>query len=77
MWTGGRLVELSEEECWELLGEHHVGRIIWCGDGRPHVVPVNFAIAEGQVWVRSTPYSHLALECRDRPVAFEVDEIDD
>lgn len=76
-WTAGRLVELDEDECWELLRSHSVGRIAWSTGATPHLVPVNFVAHEGHIWIRSTPYSALARECRDKPVAFEVDEIDE
>lgn len=72
----GQLVELDESECWEILREHSVGRIAWVVEGRPHIVPVNFLVHDGRIWVRSTPYSQLAQHSRERHVAFEVDEID-
>lgn len=75
--TGGRLVELSEDECWELLRSHSVGRIAWSTAATPHLVPVNFVAHDGRIWIRSAPYSALARECRGKPVAFEVDEIDE
>lgn len=76
-WSAGRLVELDDEECWELLRSHAVGRIAWSTGVTPHLVPVNYVAHEGRIWIRSTPYSALARECRGTMVAFEVDEIDD
>jgi nitroimidazol reductase NimA-like FMN-containing flavoprotein (pyridoxamine 5'-phosphate oxidase superfamily) len=77
IWPKGRLVELTEDECWTELTDHRVGRLVWCSGERPHVVPVNFATDDGSVWVRTTPYSRLAQEAADSWVAFEVDEVDE
>ena len=77
----GRLVVLSEEECWELLRARPVGRLAWCGDRGVCVLPVNFAVDrdgdDDGVRLRTTPYSLMARECSGREVAFEVDAIDD
>lgn len=73
----GRLVVLSEKECWELLSTRPVGRLAWCGDREVCVVPVNFAVDADGVRLRTTPYSLMARECSGREVAFEVDAIDD
>ncbi|WP_436700353.1 pyridoxamine 5'-phosphate oxidase family protein [Nocardioides sp. BYT-33-1] len=73
----GRLVVLSEEECWELLRSRPVGRLAWSGAEGMSVVPVNFAVGEGTVLLRTTPYSLMARDCADREVAFEVDDIDE
>ena len=71
----GRLVVLSEEECWELLRARPVGRLAWCGDRGVCVVPVNFSADGEAVRLRTTPYSLMARECSGREVAFEVDAI--
>ncbi|WGX99149.1 pyridoxamine 5'-phosphate oxidase family protein [Nocardioides sp. L-11A] len=73
----GRLVVLSEEECWELLRSRPVGRLAWSGADGVSVIPVNFAVADGAVLLRTTPYSLMARDCADREVAFEVDDIDE
>ena len=74
---GGRLVELDEEACWALLGAHSVARVAWCAGGAPHVVPVTYGLAEGRLWVRSSPWSALVRESRGHAVAVEVDEVDE
>lgn len=73
----GRLVVLSDEECWQLVRGRPVGRVAWVGSEGVSVLPVNF-VAEGDTLVlRTTAYSQLARECADREVAFEVDQIDE
>ncbi|HJQ03840.1 MAG TPA: pyridoxamine 5'-phosphate oxidase family protein [Nocardioides sp.] len=72
-----RLVALSEEECWEHLGSGTVGRIAWSGAEGVSVVPVNFAVEDRAILIRTTPYSLMARDCSARGVAFEVDAFDD
>nr|WP_321164033.1 pyridoxamine 5'-phosphate oxidase family protein [Nocardioides sp. Root682] len=73
----GRLVVLSDEECWQLVRSSPIGRVAWAGSEGVSVLPVNFA-AEGDTLVlRTTAYSQMARECADRDVAFEVDQIDE
>lgn len=76
IWSGGRLVDLTTEECWALLRTHAVGRVAW-SDPEPQVVPVNFAVIDERIWIQSRADSRLAAACDGRPVAFEVDEVDD
>ena len=73
----GRLVVLSDPECWDLLRTQPVGRIAWTGLQGVSVIPVNFVVAEGAIVLRTTPYSLLARDSADREVAFEVDWFDD
>ncbi len=76
IWSGGRLVDLTEDECWKLLRSASIGRLVWC-DAEPQVVPINFAEHHGELWIRGRDDSHLTHTCDGRPVAFEVDEIDE
>ena len=72
----GRLVVLSEQECWDHLGSRPVGRIAWSGPHGVTVVPVNFAVEDGAIVLRTSPYSQMARECVDREVGFETDVVD-
>ena len=72
----GRLAVLSDPECWELLRTQPVGRIAWSGIQGVSVIPVNYAVAEDAIILRTTPYSLLARDSADREVAFEVDPFD-
>ncbi|WGY04496.1 pyridoxamine 5'-phosphate oxidase family protein [Nocardioides sp. QY071] len=73
----GRLVVLSDDECWSLLRSRPVGRLAWSGDDGVTVLPLNFAVVDNTVLLRTTPYSHLARDCEGSEVAFEVDELDE
>ena len=76
IWSGGRLIDLTEEECWKVLRSSSVGRLVWC-DTEPQVVPINFAVHSGELWIRGNAESHVTHTCDQRSVAFEVDEIDE
>lgn len=75
-WPAGRIVELTTQQCWELLAVPPVGRLAWQGSEGLSVVPVNFVAAEGRLVVNTAAYSSIARECDDQPVAFQVDELD-
>jgi nitroimidazol reductase NimA-like FMN-containing flavoprotein (pyridoxamine 5'-phosphate oxidase superfamily) len=70
------IVDLDEAECLRLAATEPVGRVAWNGADGPAVVPVNFTLEDGQVHVRTAPYSALTRECDDSRVAFEVDAYD-
>jgi hypothetical protein len=74
--TGSRLAELSAFDCWQLLETAEIVRIAWNGPRGVSVVPVNFRLADGALWFRTTPYAALAREAGDQWVAAEVDHLD-
>lgn len=74
-WPPGRVVELTEQDCWDFLATQQVGRVAWC-DRSPHLVPVNYVVAGASVRIRTTAYSELGRQARDKDVAFEVDDLD-
>ena len=69
---------LSVDECLRLLSTHmpRIGRIAFVADGKPVVLPVNFAFSEGSVVFRTSTGAKLAAASQGEQVAFEVDEID-
>lgn len=71
------LVELSEEECLELVSHQSVGRVAvaTADDEAPLVVPVNYAL-DGRAIVFRTGSGTKVSEVRRRRVSFEVDEVD-
>ena len=69
----GRLVTIAEEECYRLLAGEVVGRIAFDTVEGPAVVPVNYALVDGTLHVRTVPDGYVA---RGRTVAFEVDSVD-
>lgn len=75
MATGGRdaLEDLSREECLALLATVSVGRLGVSIAALPAILPVNFALHEGAVVVRSAPGTKLDAALRQNVVAFEAD----
>jgi nitroimidazol reductase NimA-like FMN-containing flavoprotein (pyridoxamine 5'-phosphate oxidase superfamily) len=75
--AGFRFRELSTTECLMLLKSTGVGRVGWCGDGGPRVLPVNYVVDNGRILFRTSPYSVIAKIAAGQQVAFEVDNIDE
>jgi len=69
------LEEISEAECWELLGLHQMGRIAIVVDGKPQIFPVNYGL-RGKIIVFRTAAGTKLAYAPDSPVAFEIDEYD-
>ncbi|WP_019330593.1 helix-turn-helix domain-containing protein [Streptomyces sp. TOR3209] len=73
------LVRLSEQECWQRLGTHGIGRISYTvGPGReaPVVVPVNFLVDGRSVVFRTDPAGAAGVRVGEA-VAFEADHVDE
>ena len=70
-----QLVELTEDECLELLGTHSVGRIAVVRDDSPLIFPVNYIIEGRTVAFRTDPGTKFDWAVMG-PVAFEIDWTD-
>ena len=68
---------LDEVECRQLLESTRVGRLGYIVDGVPHVVPMNFVLVAGNLLLRTAADNEVARNVLDRPVAFEVDEVEE
>ncbi len=69
-----QLTTLTREECLELLRGAVVGRIGYVADGMATIIPVNFALFDGDIVFCTAKGSTLSwLNLRGR-VAFEADE---
>lgn len=75
-WFQGRLVELSREECLELLASQPVGRVSYVDEHGPVVIPVTHEVDGDTVVFRTTRHSKLATAAGPGLLAFEVDDID-
>ena len=68
------LKALSPEECLELLQRAAVGRIGYCVDGMAIILPVNFAVLDGDIVFCTAKGSKLSwLSLRGR-LSFQADE---
>ena len=75
--TENPLAELSEAECWRLLGEARMGRLAMAPAGDVNIFPVNFVVSGRALYFRTAPGEKL-LELSVNPdVAFEIDGYDD
>lgn len=75
--TDAVLTGLSEDECWNLLARHSLGRLAVAAHGEPDIFPVNYVVDGPRVLFRTAPGSKLAELSVNPQVAFEVDEYDD
>jgi nitroimidazol reductase NimA-like FMN-containing flavoprotein (pyridoxamine 5'-phosphate oxidase superfamily) len=68
--------DLSPAECRELLSAGLVGRVAVCTPVGPHIVPVNYAVVDDSVVLRTSPYSVLGSHARGSILALEIDQFD-
>lgn len=67
---------LSDQECWELLERHRIGRLAFHLVDEVHITPLNYlALNRRQLVFQSSPGSKLLAIEMDPSVAFEIDEI--
>lgn len=70
------LEKLPIEDCMALLATVSVGRIGVSISAVPAILPVNFALLNGQVVIRTVAGTKLDAAARRRVVAFEADHFD-
>jgi hypothetical protein len=74
----GDVLRLSPSACLDLLATRTTGRFAYIARaGTPDIVPVNYSLCDGDVFLRSAPGPKLQAAERHELVAFEVDDLDD
>jgi uncharacterized protein len=73
---GAFLEELTRDECLRRMADVAIGRIVYTRQAMPAVELVNFAIADGDIVVRTSRSGKLAAAIAGAVVAFEVDQLD-
>jgi transcriptional regulator with XRE-family HTH domain len=73
--AGGRLEPLTRAECYRLLGSQGIGRIAFDTAAGTAVLPVNYAVAQGTIVIRTGTGSLIAAH-GDGRVSFQVDHFD-
>jgi nitroimidazol reductase NimA-like FMN-containing flavoprotein (pyridoxamine 5'-phosphate oxidase superfamily) len=69
--------EISPQECLELISGGGVGRLAFCSPSGPQIFPLNYAVADQMIVVRTSPYTGLGTALTRKPqCAFEVDSLD-
>lgn len=74
--SGPEIQTLTRSECLLRLEHGGVGRIALAGQGAPILRPVNFALHEGRVLIRTGEGTILASANRGDPASFEIDGLD-
>lgn len=69
-------IDLSHEECVQLLRGGVGGRVALSSPNGPHIVPVNYSVLDDAIIIKTSPYSTLGTYGRDTMLAFEVDHFD-
>ena len=73
--TQRELEELSRQECFELLRQEKVGRLVYIDDLGPIAEPVNYAVA-GETIVLRVEGGDKRQAAAQGVLAFEVDRLD-
>jgi hypothetical protein len=68
---GGQSFEIPPDECRELLDAGLVGRVAVSTPMGPHIVPVNYAVVDDCIVLRTSPYSVLGSHARGAILALE------
>jgi uncharacterized protein len=74
---GGRLETLDRDECRGLLGSTNVGRLGYCTDLGPRIVPMNYTLVGEALTFRTDIDTEASHRLFDHPIAFEVDQVDE
>jgi len=69
-------IDLTPDECRRLLSAGVAGRIALSTPDGPHIIPVNYAVVDDAIIIRTSPYSVLGTHGRNTLLAFEVDQFD-
>jgi nitroimidazol reductase NimA-like FMN-containing flavoprotein (pyridoxamine 5'-phosphate oxidase superfamily) len=75
--TQRELVDLSPDECFQLLAAADVGRLVYQDDLGPLAVPVNYAMAGHDIVFRVERGAKQTAARQQPMVAFEVDHVDE
>jgi uncharacterized protein len=67
---------LTRQDCLRLLDQAHVGRIAVSIGALPVVLPVNFALLDGDILIRTGRGTKLDAAATNAVVAFEIDGVD-
>lgn len=71
------VTELSEDEAWELLGRHIVGRLATTAGGILDIYPITYVVDHRTLVFRTGPGTKLIELTINDQVAFEIDYFDD
>jgi nitroimidazol reductase NimA-like FMN-containing flavoprotein (pyridoxamine 5'-phosphate oxidase superfamily) len=67
---------MSRQDCADMLGRNHVGRLAYRDASRLNIQPIGYVARDNVLFLRSAPGAKMDALARDPYVAFEVDEIE-
>ena len=67
------VTELTQDECWEMLGEEEFGRLAFRLVDEVHIAPINYVAAGGCLLFRTAEGDKLLSVVMGAEVAFEID----
>ena len=67
---------LAAAECWRLVGDHGVGRVVFAGDTYPQVVPTSYDAISGTAYFRAPTFGDLARRTDRHVISLQVDDIE-
>ncbi len=68
-------VDLTSQQCWDLLAAGSSGRIGYESDGRILIYPVNYLIHEGAIFFRTLPDGGIGAALPCAVSSFEIDMV--
>jgi len=71
------VTELTEDEAWDLLGKHIVGRLAATAGGVLDIYPITYAVDNKTIVFRTGPGTKLVELTINDKVVFEIDHWDD
>jgi len=72
-----RLIDLTADECLDLLHTKKLGRIALATPAGLRIFPVNYVMHGDAIVFRTVPYGIIANNAHGAKVAFEVDDVDE
>jgi len=67
---------LTEDECWQLLEGHHVGRLGVAINNEPEIYPINYVVDARTIVFLTAEGTKFAAAVLGTAVAFEIDAAD-
>jgi nitroimidazol reductase NimA-like FMN-containing flavoprotein (pyridoxamine 5'-phosphate oxidase superfamily) len=71
------MIELTEDECWNLLRTHTLGRLAASAAGVIDIFPLNYYADGSTILMRTSPGTKLVEMTIHHDVAFEIDDFSD
>lgn len=75
--TDGPVTHLDDEQAWQLLASHEVGRLATTAGGVLDIFPITYVVDNGSLVFRTGPGTKLVELTINEQVAFEIDHYDE